>query len=87
MPKDGCSVDFLTGSTWSWAATEWEAKRSTTSAGLKPASPIRARITSAESLGSGTSKSGEGLVAFGRPAKNERRGPVAQFETPTAPAN
>ena len=77
----------LTSSMWSCAATLWDARRSTTSAGLKPASPMRARIVSVGSDGSGTSKSGEGCEMFERPARNCRRGPPAQLETPTAPAN
>ena len=40
------------------------------SAGEKPASPIRARIESTLSCGSGTVPISAGIVALGRPAKN-----------------
>ena len=80
-------VPGIVGSTLSWAATECEARRSTTSTGEKPASPMRAKILLLSSDGSGTSRSGEGREMFERPARNCRRGPPAQFDTPTAPAN
>lgn len=77
----------MEASTWSWAATLCDASRSTISLGEKPASPMRAKMVSVESDGSGTSRSGDGCEMFERPARNWRRGPPAQLETPTAPAN
>ena len=77
----------MVGSTRSCGATVWEISKSTVSVILKPASAIRAKIVSAESLGSGTRRSGDTREWLERPAKNCRRGPPAQLETPTAPAN
>lgn len=48
----------------------YEARRATTSAGLKPASAKRARILVTSSKGSGTSRSGEACLASGRPKRN-----------------
>ena len=65
-----------------------EARRATTSAGLKfPASLKRWRMLSTVSNGSGTVPSGAGAVGAGRPSKNSRRGAPGQLLTPTAPAN
>ena len=65
----------------------YEARSATTSAELKPASAKRSRMAVMVSKGSGTSRSGAGAVASGRPSMNSRRGAPAQFEKPTAPAN
>ena len=54
---------------------------------MRPASVIRALIFSTGSSGSGTAPTSVGKVAFGRPARNSRRGAPGQLETPTAPAN
>lgn len=80
-------VRTRTGSMWSWAATLWDARRATVSSGLKPASAMRARILSTESVGRGIKPSGETWESFDRPARNWRRGPPTQLLTATAPAN
>ena len=46
-----------------------EERRATSSAGLNPASAIRARMSVMVSNGSGTKLSGAGAVALGRPMK------------------
>ena len=80
-------LPWMRGAMWSCAATECEARRSTTSAGLKPASPMRFRILSVGSDGSGIRPSGETMEWLERPARNLRRGPPRQLLTATAPAN
>ncbi len=80
-------VPGIVGSTLSCAATVCDARRSTISTGEKPASPMRAKILLLSSEGSGTSRSGEAREMLERPVRNWRRGPPAQFETATAPAN
>ena len=65
-----------------------EARRATTSAGVKPpASLNRCKMLSTESKGSGTVRSGAGWVASGRPTNTARRGAPGQLLTPIAPAS
>lgn len=67
-------------------AAVWLAKRVATSSKLKTASPVRVRMVMM-SNGSGTSRSGDGGTAGGRPTKKLRRGTPGQSLIPTAPAN
>ena len=77
----------LSKGTASWPGTSvseraivCEASRWTTSAGEKlPPSAIRSRIVVASLCGSGTVLSSAGNVAFGRPARNSKRGAPGQF--------
>ena len=65
----------MVSSTLSARATECEARRETTSKGVKPpASSNRAKILVTSSAGSGIRPSTAGIVWLGRPAKNSRRG-------------
>jgi len=63
-----------------------EARRATTSEGLKPASANLARMAVTLSVGSGTVRSGAGPVGAGLPSKNGSRGAPGQFVIPTAAA-
>ena len=65
----------------------YEARSAITSWGENPASAKRARILVTESNGSGTSRSGDGAFAGGRPWRYSRRGAPGQLEKPTAPAS
>ena len=86
VPDDGCGLILARCHTGDEIGA-YEARSATTSAGLKPASAKRSRMEVMVSNGSGTSRSGAGAVASGRPSMNSRRGAPAQFEKPTAPAN
>lgn len=68
-------------------ATVCDARRWTTSAGVKPVSAKRSRILSTLSAGPGIAPSSAGPVAFGRPTRNCRRGAPGQFVSPKAAAN
>ena len=86
--SNGVAVNKLSIRSDSYDYFTYEARRATTSAGVKPpASLNRCKMLSTESKGSGTVKSGAGWVASGRPTNTARRGAPGQLLTPIAPAS
>ena len=70
-----------------WAAMEWDAKRSTVSSALKPASAMRSKIRMTVFPGPGTRLGGEAWEVKGLPARNSSLGAPGQLATPAAAAN
>ncbi len=84
MPRTGYQTEMLRKEK---EVMPYEARRAITSGGVNPASANLASIDVTVSKGSGTSRSGEGAVAAGRPNKKSSCGAPGQLDTPTAPAN